>query len=67
MAKRLQNLEERVTVNCICPGLVDTGLTGVLMTVSPPEWVNPFVLLSIDEARLLSMSRKTTLVLQRTV
>ena len=41
MAKRLQILEEPITVNCICPGLVDTGLTGVLMAVSPPEWVTP--------------------------
>ena len=41
MAKKLQMLNEPVTVNCICPGLVDTGLTGVLMAVSPPEWVTP--------------------------
>ena len=41
MAKRLQILEEPITINCICPGLVDTGLTGVLMDVSPPEHVTP--------------------------
>lgn len=41
MAKRLQILEEPITVNCICPGLVDTGLTGILMAVSPPEYVTP--------------------------
>lgn len=41
MARRLQALEVPVTVNCICPGLVDTGLTGPLITVAPPEYVTP--------------------------
>lgn len=41
MAKRLQILGEPIRVNCICPGLVDTGLTSVLMAVSPPEYVTP--------------------------
>ena len=41
MAKRLQRLGEPITVNCICPGLVDTGLTGVLIAVSPPEYLTP--------------------------
>jgi 15-hydroxyprostaglandin dehydrogenase (NAD) len=34
-------LGEPVTVNCICPGLVDTGLTPMLMAVAPPEYVTP--------------------------
>jgi 15-hydroxyprostaglandin dehydrogenase (NAD) len=41
LSERLQILEEPITVNCICPGLVDTGLTGILMAVSPPEYVTP--------------------------
>ncbi|EXJ66929.1 uncharacterized protein A1O5_10124 [Cladophialophora psammophila CBS 110553] len=41
MARRLTTLGEPITVNCICPGLVDTGLTGVLMSVAPPEYVTP--------------------------
>ena len=41
MAKRLQRLGEPITVNCICPGLVDTGLTGVLIEISPSEHVTP--------------------------
>jgi 15-hydroxyprostaglandin dehydrogenase (NAD) len=41
MAKRLQRLNEPITVNCICPGLVDTGLTPALMAVAPPEYVTP--------------------------
>jgi len=41
MAKRLSILGEPITVNCICLGLVDTGLTGVLMAVAPPQQVTP--------------------------
>ncbi|KAJ9606531.1 hypothetical protein H2200_008539 [Cladophialophora chaetospira] len=41
MATRLKILEEPITVNCICPGLVDTGLTPTLMAVAPPEYVTP--------------------------
>ncbi|OAP60321.1 hypothetical protein AYL99_05323 [Fonsecaea erecta] len=41
LAKRLKILGEPITVNCICPGLVDTGLTPVLMEVAPPEFVTP--------------------------
>ncbi len=41
MAKRLQTLEVPVTVNCICPGLVDTGLTGLLMPMAPSESITP--------------------------
>ncbi|OAL38262.1 hypothetical protein AYO20_02321 [Fonsecaea nubica] len=41
LAKRLRIVGEPITVNCICPGLVDTGLTGVLMSVCPPEYVTP--------------------------
>ena len=32
---------EPITANSICPGLVDTGLTGVLMAASPEEYVTP--------------------------
>ncbi|ETI22720.1 hypothetical protein G647_06796 [Cladophialophora carrionii CBS 160.54] len=41
MARRLSMLGEPITVNCICPGLVDTGLTPALMAVAPPEYVTP--------------------------
>lgn len=41
LAERLQILGEPITANCICPGLVDTGLTSILMEVSPPEYVTP--------------------------
>lgn len=41
MARRLTTLGEPITVNCLCPGLVDTGLTQVLMAVAPPEFVTP--------------------------
>ena len=41
MAKRLKILDEPITVNCICPGLVDTGLTPTLMEVAPPKYVTP--------------------------
>jgi 15-hydroxyprostaglandin dehydrogenase (NAD) len=41
MAKRLQDLKEPITVNCICPGLVDTGLTPALMAAAPTEHVTP--------------------------
>jgi 15-hydroxyprostaglandin dehydrogenase (NAD) len=41
MARRLRTLGEPITVNCICPGLVDTGLTPALMAVAPSEYVTP--------------------------
>jgi len=41
MAARLQTRNEPITVNCICPGLVETGLTPALMAVTLPEYVTP--------------------------
>lgn len=41
LAKRLKTLGEPITVNCICPALVDTGIAQTPMAVAPPEYVTP--------------------------
>lgn len=42
LSRRLHVRGEPITVNCICPGLVDTGLTNTtLMPVAAPEIVTP--------------------------
>jgi len=41
MARRLTTLGEKVTVNCVCPGLVPTPLVGILPEVTPPEFQTP--------------------------
>lgn len=41
LAQRISQLDEPITVNCICPGLVDTGLTPTLMAIAPEEIVTP--------------------------
>ena len=41
MAKGLSELKEKITFNCICPGLLDTGLTQPLMPFAPKEYITP--------------------------
>lgn len=32
---------DNITINCLCPGLVPTGLTEPLMDLSPPQLITP--------------------------
>ena len=41
MALRLKKLGQPITVNCICPGLVESGLTPTLISITPQEYVTP--------------------------
>jgi 15-hydroxyprostaglandin dehydrogenase (NAD) len=33
--------DENVTINCFCPGFIDTGLTKRLLKTVPPQYITP--------------------------
>ncbi|KAF1812880.1 hypothetical protein P152DRAFT_435136 [Eremomyces bilateralis CBS 781.70] len=41
LSAQLAKRNEPITVNCLCPGLVDTGLTPALMAAAPTNVVTP--------------------------
>lgn len=41
LAQRLEHKGEKITVNCICPGLVSTGLTQTLVEHTEDKYVTP--------------------------
>ena len=41
LAQRLEYKGEKITVNCICPGLVSTGLTQRLIEATEDKYITP--------------------------
>ena len=39
MAKRLK--PQKIAINCLCPGLVATGLTSTVLSLIPEEYLTP--------------------------
>ncbi|KIW80062.1 hypothetical protein Z517_06677 [Fonsecaea pedrosoi CBS 271.37] len=59
LAQQLRELGEPVTVNCICPGLVHTGLTKIYSFTTPEEYITPVSTIITAFMRFIDDSSRT--------